>query len=141
MRVRLSFIRERLAMDVIDQLLADLRRESRVFFRLEATEPWRIKKHASSVAPFYAVLSGKARIETATSALRTVRGRLPGAAGERHELAGADSAGVPPIPLMSLLDGTGVEPWKPGVRYAKSPSPPWRGRRAECDSRRHLLFR
>jgi hypothetical protein len=38
MRVRLSFIRERLAMDVIDQLLADLQKESCVFCRLDATE-------------------------------------------------------------------------------------------------------
>ena len=53
MRVRLSFIHERLAMDVLDQLLADLRQESCVFYRLDATEPWRIWKCSSALAPFY----------------------------------------------------------------------------------------
>jgi len=43
MRFRLYFIRE-VAMDVLDQLLADLRQESCVFCRLDATEPWRIQK-------------------------------------------------------------------------------------------------
>jgi len=43
---------------------------------------------------------------------------LPG--GEPNELAGAGSASAPPVPLLSLLDGTGVEPWKPGVRYRKT---------------------
>src|SRR5271156_6394051 len=47
--------------EVLDQLLADLRQESCVFCRLEATEPFRIQKSASPVAPFYAVLSGNAR--------------------------------------------------------------------------------
>jgi hypothetical protein len=108
-------------MDVTDQLLADLRHESCVFFRLEASEPWRIQKHASSVAPFYAVLSGKARIETANDAYDLCEGDflvLPG--GEPHELAGADSASAPPVTLLSLLDGTDVAPWKPGVRYRKT---------------------
>ena len=39
--------REGLAMDVIDQLLADLRHESCVFFRLEAAEPWRLSANQS----------------------------------------------------------------------------------------------
>ncbi len=120
MCVRLHFIRERLV-DVLDQLLFDLRQESCVFCRLEATEPFRIQKSASSVIPFYAVLSGKARIETANKAHDLCEGDflvLPG--GEPHELTGADSASAPPVPLVSLLAEAGVEPWKPGVRYRRT---------------------
>jgi AraC-like DNA-binding protein len=123
MCVRLHFMCERLAMnlamDVLDQLLADLRQESCVFCRLDATEPFRIQKGASPVAPFYAVLSGKARIETANNIYDLCAGDflvLPG--GEPHELTGADSA--PPVPLRSLLAKAGVEPWKPGIRYRKT---------------------
>jgi hypothetical protein len=125
MCVRLSFVRERLAMDVgldvLDQLLADLRQESCVFCRLEATEPWRIQKCSSAVAPFYAVLSGKAKIETAQKTHDLSEGDflvLP--SGEPHELAGADSAGAPPVALMSLIAKAGVEPWRPGVRYRRT---------------------
>ena len=89
-------------MNVIDQLLADLRQESCVLCRLEATEPWRIQKNASSVAPFYAVLSGKARIETANNAYDLCEGEFllqPGV--EPHQFTGADSANAPPVPLLS----------------------------------------
>jgi AraC-like DNA-binding protein len=121
MRVRLSFIRERLAMDVLDQLLADLRQESCVFCLLDATEPWRIQKSSSALAPFYVVLRGKARIKTANNAHDLCEGDflvLP--SGEPHELTGADSASVPPVPLLSLLTEAGVEPWRPGVRYRRT---------------------
>jgi len=64
MRIRLYFIRERF-MDVLDQLLADLRQESCVFCRLDATEPWRIQK-LSAVAFCSAFRQG--RIETANNA-------------------------------------------------------------------------
>jgi Cupin len=68
-------------MDVLDQLLADLRPESCVFCRLDANEPWRIQKSSITVAPFYAALSGKARIETANNAYDLREGEflvLPG---------------------------------------------------------------
>jgi len=106
--------------EVLDQLLADLRQESCVFCRLEATEPFRIQKSASPVAPFYAVLSGNARIETANTAYDLCEGDflvLPG--GEPHELAGRDSTNAPAVPLLSLLAEAGAEPWKPGMRYRK----------------------
>jgi len=108
-------------MDVLDQILADVRHESCVFCRLEATEPWRIQKSASAVAPFYAVLSGTARIETATTAYDLCAGDflvLPG--GAPHELAGSASASAPPVPLVALLAEGGVEPWRPGVRYRRT---------------------
>lgn len=105
-------------MDVLDQLLFDLRQESCLFCRLEATEPFRIQKSASTVAPFYAVLAGKARIETANNAHDLNEGDflvLP--SGEPHELTGADCASAPPVALVSLLAEAGVEPWEPGMRY------------------------
>jgi len=104
-------------MDVLDHLLFDLRQESCVFCRLEATEPFRIQKGASPVAPFYAVLSGNARIETASNTYDLSAGDflvLPG--GEPHQLAGVDSAGAPAAPLLSLLAAAGAEPWRPGMR-------------------------
>ncbi len=110
-----------MGLDVLDQLLADLKHESCVFFRVEASEPWRIQKHVSNVAPFYAVLSGKARIETTDRAYELNAGDflvLPG--GEEHELAGAESAGTPAVPLMTLIQQMRIEPWKPGVRYRKT---------------------
>jgi hypothetical protein len=118
---RLHFLRERLAMDVLDQLLADIRHESCVFCRLDATEPFRISKGPSTVAPFYAVLSGNARIETANDAYDLAEGDflvLPG--GQPHELTGVDSATAPTVPLLSLLAPAGAEPWRPGVRYRKT---------------------
>lgn len=121
MRFRLSFIRERLTMDILDQLLADLRHESCVFGRLETTEPWRIQKCTSSVAPFYAVLSGNARIETANATHDLCAGDflvLP--SGEPHQVCGANSAGAPPVPLLTLLAAAGAEPWKPGIRYRRT---------------------
>ena len=125
LRVRLHFIRERLAMDVgldvLDQLLAELRQESCVFCQLAATEPWRIQKGQCAVAPFYAVLSGKARIETANTAYDLCEGDflvLP--SGEPHELTGTGSAGAPPVTLLSLLAEKGVEPWRPGVHYRRA---------------------
>jgi AraC-like DNA-binding protein len=114
-------MRERLAMDVIDQLLADLRHESCVFCRLDATEPWRIQKRKSAAAPFYTVLSGKARVETAIAVHELSEGDflvLPG--GEPHELTAGDSAGIPSVALLSLLEEVGAEPWRPGVRYRKT---------------------
>jgi hypothetical protein len=113
-----------LAMDVLDQLLADLRPESCVFCRLDATEPWRIQKSSITVAPLYAALSGKARIETANNAYDLREGEflvLPG--GEPHELTGADFASAPPVPLLSLLAEAGAEPWKPGMRYRRTVHP------------------
>jgi AraC-like DNA-binding protein len=121
MCIRLSFIRERLAMDVFDQLLADLRQESCVFCRLDASEPWCIQKSANAVAPFYAVLSGKARIETANKSYDLGAGDflvLP--SGEPHELTGGDSTSATPVSLLSLLAEAGSEPWKPGMRYRKT---------------------
>ncbi|MBD2067189.1 cupin domain-containing protein [Leptolyngbya sp. FACHB-671] len=118
MCVRLYFIRDRLAMNVIDQILADLRQESCVFCRLAATDPWRIQKSASSVAPFYAVLSGKARIETADSVYDLYEGDflvLP--SGESHEMTSFDSANAPSVSLVALLNETGVEPYRRGMRY------------------------
>ncbi len=108
-------------MDIFDQLLADLRQESCVFCRLEVTEPWHIQKSACSVAPFYAVLSGKARIEAANNAYDLCAGDflvLPG--GEPHQVKGADPASARPVPLLSLLAEAGAEPWKPGVRYRRT---------------------
>jgi AraC-like DNA-binding protein len=121
MRVRLDFIRDRLAMDVLDQLLADLRQESCVSCRLDVTEPWRIQKGSCAVAPFYAVLSGNARIATANNVHELCEGDflvLPG--GEPHDLTGAASATAPPVSLVSLLAEVGVEPWRPGMRYRKT---------------------
>jgi AraC-like DNA-binding protein len=108
-------------MDVIDQLLADLRQESCVFCHLEAGEPWRIQKHACKVAPFYAVLSGKARVETASGGHDLNEGDflvLP--SGVPHELCGSESARAPAVSLMSLLAQAGAEPLKPGVRFRKT---------------------
>jgi len=108
-------------MDVLDQLLADLRQESCVFCRLEASEPWRIQKRPSAVAPFYVVLFGKARIETATETHELGAGDflvLPG--GEPHAIGGVGSEGEPAVTLLSLLESAGVAPWRPGVRYRKT---------------------
>jgi AraC-like DNA-binding protein len=108
-------------MDILDQLLADLRQESCVFCRLEATEPFRIQKGASPVAPFYAVLSGNARIETANSTYDLSAGDflvLPG--GEPHQLTGASSQIASPVSLLSLLTEAGAEPWRPGIRYRRT---------------------
>ncbi|WP_193199834.1 AraC family transcriptional regulator [Nostoc sp. MG11] len=108
-------------MDVIDQLLADLRQESCVFCQLEATEPWRIQKSASSVAPFYVVLSGKAQIGTANNLYDLYEGDflvLP--SGEPHDLTGFDSARAPAVPLLRLLDQAGIEPYRRGMRYRRT---------------------
>lgn len=108
-------------MDVLDHLLSDLRQESCVICILNATEPWRIQKHLSGVVPFYAVLSGKARIETANGVEDLRTGDflvLPG--GAAHQLSGAQAAAEPPMPLMQLCREAGVEPWQPGVRYRKT---------------------
>jgi AraC-like DNA-binding protein len=110
-----------LALDVLDQLLADLRQEACIFTRLEATEPFRIQKDASSVAPFYAVLSGKVRIQTAGEVYGLNAGDflvLP--RGEAHEFAGIDSANTPATSLYALAAEAGVEPWRPGTRYRKT---------------------
>jgi len=108
-------------MDVIDQLLADLRHEACVFYRLEASEPWRIQKAMSPVAPFYAVLSGSARVVVGEAVHELHEGDfivLPG--GSANELTGIHSAEASPVPLISLLEGTGVAPWRPGIRYRRT---------------------
>jgi AraC-like DNA-binding protein len=109
-----------LTMDTIDRLLADLRQESCVFCRLEATEPWRIHKGTSYVAPFYTMLSGRARIETANTIYDLYEGDflvLPN--GEPHDLTGFVSS-APSVPLLTLLDRAGIEPYRRGMRYRKT---------------------
>jgi AraC-like DNA-binding protein len=111
-------------LDVIDQLLADLRHESCVFFRAQVTEPWRFRKeakHGGAVAPFYAVLSGNVRITTAAETYDLCGGdflMLPH--GGAHELCGANSGDAAPVSFMALLEQSGAPVWKPGVRYRKT---------------------
>lgn len=113
-------------LDVIDQLLADLRHESCVFFRAELTEPYRILKQpkpnaAGAIAPFYAVLSGRARVEMSGENYDLCAGDflvLPH--GGTHEFCGANSEGAPAVDLYELCEQSGVPMWKPGVRYRKT---------------------
>jgi len=94
-------------MDILSEVLRDLRLESAVFCMLELREPWALAKDALEAAPFHIVVEGQCVLERAGAAPIELRAGdlviLPH--GGEHALASAP--GIEKTPFKRVLQQNG----------------------------------
>ncbi|HWA71134.1 MAG TPA: AraC family transcriptional regulator [Polyangiaceae bacterium] len=107
-------------MDLLSDLLRDLRLESTVFCLFELRAPWGLRKDSLEAAPFHVVIEGRCwlqlrgekGIELATGDLVV----LPH--GDEHTLSSSKSAST--VPFKAVLKRHGItEAWTPGKRVGR----------------------
>jgi AraC-like DNA-binding protein len=107
-------------MDLLSDVLRDLRLESTVFCLFELVAPWGLRKDSLEAAPFHVVtegrcwlqIKGEAGVELTTGDLVV----LPH--GDEHTLSSSRSASI--VPFNDVLRRHGIaEAWKPGKRVGR----------------------
>ena len=117
MLVDTSFLAYRTAMDLLSDVLRDLRLESTVFCLFELSAPWGLRKDSLEAAPFHVVIEGRCWLQLkGEKGIELTTGDLVVLPhGDEHTLSSSKSAST--VPFKTVLQRHGItEAWKPGKR-------------------------
>ena len=107
-------------MDLLSDLLRDLRLESTVFCLFELRAPWGLRKDSLEAAPFHVVVEGRCWLQLeGEKGLELTAGDLVVLPhGDAHTLSSAKSAAT--VPFKTVLQRHGIsEGWTPGKRVGR----------------------
>ncbi len=102
-------------MDLLSDVLRDLRLESTVFCLIQLNAPWGLRKDRLEAAPFHVVTEGRCWLQlTGETAVELTTGDLVVLPhGDEHTLASSGSASI--VPFKGVLQRHGIaEAWTPG---------------------------
>lgn len=114
------FLTDRPNMDLLSDVLRDLRLASAVLSVAELSAPWGIEKSVIAGAPFYIILEGRCLLEADDHAsIELAQGDLViWPHGHRHALV--SSRGAKRTSSQRVLEANGVKKiWRPGLRVAQ----------------------
>jgi len=117
MLVNADFLAYRTAMDLLSDVLRDLRLESTVFCLFELSAPWGLRKEGLDGAPFHIVIEGACWLQLkGEKAIQLTTGDLVVLPhGDEHTLSSSKSVSM--VPFKTVLQRHGIsEAWTPGKR-------------------------
>jgi AraC-like DNA-binding protein len=107
-------------MDLLSDLLRDLRLESTVFCLFELRAPWGLRKDSLEAAPFHVVIEGRCwlQLEGQKELELTTGDLIVLPHGDEHTLSSSRSAST--VPFEVVLQRHGItETWTPGKRVGR----------------------